>query len=466
MNTIQIALAMVFAGTGELHILQRLRMLHGKIGDNYDYGTHLSVHMSLGLLFLGGGRHTVSSKAPGQLASLFLAFYPIWPRTSSDNQMHLQAYRHLWALAVEPRCLRVRDVDTDQHVHMPIKLHVTELSTASSSPDIVASKALSAPTLLPELSSIRDIRIDSVRYWPVHLDLTSQTSQLENLVDTQTLYVKRHAGRLDYTVDPRGIKGINSRSRLDTDTITSELGQTSLADERATLGLEGIVSSFSSDPHAVATLKYLAAPLTDPQISPSSRLFEAFSTSVLMETLSADKINIAPIHHHMFLASLWQQQEKNDSQATLVLRSLVFTLGFYTSLTWSNIFTPPEELESQSRMPLIDRSFVERIRLRLESQISEILDQEEHRRALVLYIKGKQITQDQIMTRLLVLLRCPPQKQLEELRSSITSTLSEMDKSADAVGVVITAVQQALQTILPFSAQRDHWRLAKLLVES
>lgn len=477
MNTILVALAMVFAGTGELHILQRLRLLHGLIGEHRDFGSHLAVHMSLGLLFLGGGRQTISSKAPGQLACLLVAFYPVWPRSSSDNQMHLQAFRHLWALAVEPRCLQVRDVDTDQLVHMPVRLHVTESSPASAPPDALAFKTLSAPTLIPELSSIRDIRIDSVRYWPVHLDLSTQTSQLQSLVENQTLYVKRHAGRLDYSVDPRGIKGINSRSGLDTETITSDVGHMFMVDDQAASSLEGIVASFSSDPHAVATLKYLAALGTSSPEEPSnaeetSRLFEVFASSVLMETLSADKIDVAPVYHHMFLAGTSprpdEAAERDAAQALLPLRALLFVLDFYTSLTWTKLFSPPE---AGARVPLIERAFVERTRLRLESELLSLLDSDENlQRQLKAYLKGEDTHVDAALARILGLLRCPKQDELQILRESVRSALSTdlgSDEGEDARSEKVqTAVQQTLQTVIPFSSPRDHWSLAQLVVNT
>ena len=84
-----------------------------------NYGSHMAVHIAIGLLFLGGGRLALAS-SPRAVAALLVAFFPKFPTHSSDNRYHLQvrlvnvrgtnsylytlqALRHLYVLAVEPR---------------------------------------------------------------------------------------------------------------------------------------------------------------------------------------------------------------------------------------------------------------------------------------------------------------------------------------------------------------------------
>ena len=55
-----LSLAMVMAGTGNLDVLRLCRYLRARVGPTYNsyvlYGSHMAISMSLGLLFLGGGR--------------------------------------------------------------------------------------------------------------------------------------------------------------------------------------------------------------------------------------------------------------------------------------------------------------------------------------------------------------------------------------------------------------------------
>lgn len=71
----------------------------------------MALHSALGLLFLGGGRYTIDT-SPAGVAALVVSLFPRYPRDTEDNRYHLQALRHMYVLAVQPRCLQARDVDT------------------------------------------------------------------------------------------------------------------------------------------------------------------------------------------------------------------------------------------------------------------------------------------------------------------------------------------------------------------
>lgn len=49
----------------------------------------MAIHMSIGLLFLGGGMYTLSTSNEA-VAALLCAFYPLFPCHMSDNRLHLQ----------------------------------------------------------------------------------------------------------------------------------------------------------------------------------------------------------------------------------------------------------------------------------------------------------------------------------------------------------------------------------------
>ena len=79
-------------------------MRSGSFSNVVTYGSHVATHMALGFLFLGGGRLSLGT-SPQAIAALICACYPKFPTHSNDNRYHLQALRHLYILAAEPRLL-------------------------------------------------------------------------------------------------------------------------------------------------------------------------------------------------------------------------------------------------------------------------------------------------------------------------------------------------------------------------
>ncbi|KAF2800814.1 negative regulator of mitosis [Melanomma pulvis-pyrius CBS 109.77] len=181
-DLIALSAATVMAGTGDLHVFRRLRGLHGRVGPETPYGSHLAAHMAFGVLFIAGGTHTFSTSNKA-IASLICAFYPLYPMDVQDSRAHLQAFRHFWVLAAEPRCLIVRDVDTGRATSMA----VTCLLKDSTSRDLVA------PCLLPELHTIARIETGDVAYWPTTLDFVNNPLHLITFRANQTIHVRRRS---------------------------------------------------------------------------------------------------------------------------------------------------------------------------------------------------------------------------------------------------------------------------------
>ncbi|MCJ1286157.1 Anaphase-promoting complex subunit 1 [Xylographa opegraphella] len=184
-DVVALAAASVMAGTGDLYIFRRLRLLHGRCDPDTSYGSHLATHLAIGVLFLAGGTHSFNTSNIA-LASLLCAFYPLFPTVVLDNKSHLQAFRHFWVLAAEPRCLTVRDADT----HRPISMQVVVTLRSG-----IAMSA-TAPCLLPELESIANISTDDPKYWRVTLDFAQNPAHLPAFKHYQSIYV-RHRGPYD-----------------------------------------------------------------------------------------------------------------------------------------------------------------------------------------------------------------------------------------------------------------------------
>lgn len=181
-DVVVLAAACVMAGTGDLLIFRRLRSLHGRTDADIPYGSHLAAHLAIGVLFLGGGTHTFGTSNLA-IASLLCAFYPLFPNTVLDNKSHLQAFRHFWVLATEPRCLVTRDADSYQPVSLPIRV------TLRTGKEL----AMTAPCLLPELETIAKIQTHDSEHWPITLDVSNNPTHLRAFKRHQSIYVRRRA---------------------------------------------------------------------------------------------------------------------------------------------------------------------------------------------------------------------------------------------------------------------------------
>lgn len=163
LDTIALATASVMAGSGDLLVMRRLRSLHGRTDKDTPFGSHLAAHMALGALFLAGGTRTFGTSNLA-IASLCIAFYPVFPNDVLDNRGHLQALRHLWVLAVEGRCLVAKDQADGSVIGGmtgTIRLKNGEVET------------LRIPGLIPELDTIARIEVKGEGFWDGVLDLSS-----------------------------------------------------------------------------------------------------------------------------------------------------------------------------------------------------------------------------------------------------------------------------------------------------
>lgn len=184
-DTVALAVACVMAGTGDLQVFRRLRALHGRSDAETPYGSHLAAHLAIGILFLGGGTHSFGASTIA-VASLLCAFYPLFPTSVLDNRSHLQAFRHFWVFATEPRCLVIRDIDTHRPLSLPVIIQVRNGRNHADLP-------MTAPCLLPDLETIETIETADPTYWQVFLNFAKTPQYLSAFKRHQTIYVRRRA---------------------------------------------------------------------------------------------------------------------------------------------------------------------------------------------------------------------------------------------------------------------------------
>jgi len=214
MDLVALACATVMAGTGDLVVLRRLRALHGRDDTNTTYGSHLAAHLAIGALFLGCGTATFGTSNLA-IAALIVAFYPLFPSNVQDNRSHLQAFRHFWVLATDPRCLVAKDLATGQPLNVPVLIHLrtgspsAAAALAAMKEDAVSKGQLApslgprpgepvtirrqTPCLLPPLDDVSKVTTDAgaMGFWNLTIDFENSPQLVEEFSRNQTLCLRR-----------------------------------------------------------------------------------------------------------------------------------------------------------------------------------------------------------------------------------------------------------------------------------
>ncbi|XP_025210775.1 anaphase-promoting complex subunit 1 [Theropithecus gelada] len=308
LSVVLLSLAMVMAGSGNLKVLQLCRFLHMKTGGEMNYGFHLAHHMALGLLFLGGGRYSLST-SNSSIAALLCALYPHFPAHSTDNRYHLQALRHLYVLAAEPRLLVPVDVDTNTPCYA--LLEVTYKGTQWYEQ---TKEELMAPTLLPELHLLKQIKVKGPRYWELLIDLSKGTQHLKSILSKDgVLYVKLRAGQLSYKEDPMGWQSLLAQ------TVANR-------NSEARAFKPETISAFTSDPALLSFADYFCKPTVN--MGQKQEILDLFS-SVLYECVTQETPEMLPAYIAMDQAI--RRLGRREMSETSELWQIKLVLEFFSS---------------------------------------------------------------------------------------------------------------------------------------
>nr|CAH7720171.1 unnamed protein product [Callosobruchus chinensis] len=198
LNVAILSASAVVAGSGNLEIMRLIRHLRRRIGVSNSpvvtYGSHVALHMALGLLFLGGGRYTLSN-SPASIAAMICAFYPKFPTHSNDNRYHLQAFRHLYVLAVEARLIIPKEIESDEICYANLRIVKLDGTVMN----------IKGPNIIPDLKTLAKVAVDDERYWPVVFERGRNWDLLQNIISsTGYIEVKQRAGCLSYLSDKFG----------------------------------------------------------------------------------------------------------------------------------------------------------------------------------------------------------------------------------------------------------------------
>jgi len=279
-----------------------------KTGGEMNYGFHLAHHMALGLLFLGGGRYSLST-SNSSIAALLCALYPHFPAHSTDNRYHLQALRHLYVLAAEPRLLVPVDVDTNMPCYA--LLEVTYKGTQWYEQ---TKEELMAPTLLPELHLLKQIKVKGPRYWELLIDLSKGTQHLKSILSKDgVLYVKLRAGQLSYKEDPMGWQSLLAQ------TVANR-------NSEARAFKPETISAFTSDPALLSFAEYFCKPTVN--MGQKQEILDLFS-SVLYECVTQETPEMLPAYIAMDQAM--RRLGRREMSETSELWQIKLVLEFFSS---------------------------------------------------------------------------------------------------------------------------------------
>lgn len=347
------------------------------------YGSHMTSHMALGMLFLGGGRHTFGT-SNAAVACLVASFYPRWPNGSGDTKGLLPVFRHLWALAVEPRCLIARDSDSGETVYIPVKIRVQE-------GNMVKTYQYTSPSLVPDLSRLLTISVDSPRYWPFYIDFTSQQTPrfARNILRNQTLWVKRRSGYLGYGEDPRGNRSIFAFIGFRVgDTAAMDFPNGSEAERKSVMtDLDQFITSFSVDTRTIGIADWLCHADAE---TPLEAQVLSYCQQSLLECLLHDKTTTFPTLMNIFQMRYGTSADGmiGTGAPTAVLRNLRF-LNMYYSHYHNRSFGGRMGKDRQLRPPLIRLSLLQSAINAMDDYVQTLREDPDFKAVLLAYLRGE-----------------------------------------------------------------------------
>ncbi|CAG2065836.1 unnamed protein product, partial [Timema podura] len=185
---------------------------------------------------------------------------------------HLQAFRHLYVLAVQPRLLVPRDIDAGNLCY--VHLNVVYLDTPHYKNH---SARLRAPCLLPELNKLKQLMLRR------GLILVSGISCKMLVIWT----VKQRIGCLSYMEDPQGFRSL--------------LAQTLTRDTAVSWSIPAeSISSFSSDPALVNFTQYFLKGFGLDGSSSVEQRHLHLLTMLVYKCVTQDKLSILPVWVTLF----------------------------------------------------------------------------------------------------------------------------------------------------------------------
>ncbi|GAB2272646.1 hypothetical protein Dimus_007470 [Dionaea muscipula] len=341
LHLVVLSLSVVMAGSGNLETFRFLKFLRNRnpADAQASYGMNMAVSLAIGFLFLGGGMRTFSTSSRA-VAALLITLYPRLPTGPNDNRCHLQAYRHMYVLATEARCIQTVDVDTGLPVYAPLEVTVKETEHHAETTFCEVT-----PCILPERANLKSVRVCGPRYWSQMIELVSEdkpwwcSGDKNHPFNSGILNIKRKVGACSYLDDPIGCQSLLSRAMHKAFSLTSTRTCISHG-ESASVRVHQLVSTFSSDPSLIA----FAQLCSDPSWNNRSDVdFQEFCLQVLFDCVSKDRAALLQVYLSLYttIRSMADQVKSeiiivNDSLSILNLK---LAMAYYEALLKGRLAT-------------------------------------------------------------------------------------------------------------------------------
>ncbi|CCH58926.1 hypothetical protein TBLA_0B00830 [Henningerozyma blattae CBS 6284] len=153
-----------------------------KIPIEHHYGKYMATNLALGFLFLGSGQYALKTSDVESIAYILLSVLPIYM-----PNYPLQELKHFWSMAVEPRCLVLRDVlsgDFINSVPVNISLHADGMKSTTS-------KTFYPPCLLPDIRKIASIKIDLEDYYPFEIQFSNDLKPVDYFKNGTVIHIQK-----------------------------------------------------------------------------------------------------------------------------------------------------------------------------------------------------------------------------------------------------------------------------------
>lgn len=171
-----------------------------------------------------------------------------------------------------------------------------------------------APTLLPELHLLKQIKVKGPRYWELLIDLSKGTQHLKSILSKDgVLYVKLRAGQLSYKEDPMGWQSLLAQ------TVANR-------NSEARAFKPETISAFTSDPALLSFAEYFCKPTVN--MGQKQEILDLFS-SVLYECVTQETPEMLPAYIAMDQAI--RRLGRREMSETSELWQIKLVLEFFSS---------------------------------------------------------------------------------------------------------------------------------------
>lgn len=368
LHLIVLSLSVIMAGSGHLQTFRLLRFLRSRnsADGHANYGIQMAVSLAIGFLFLGGGNRTFST-SNSSVAALLITLYPRLPTGANDNRCHIQAFRHLYVLATEARCVQTVDVDTGLPVYCPL-----EVTTRETEHYAETSFCEVTPCLLPERAALKTIRVCGPRYWSQVIELYPEdkpwwtSKDKNNPFSSGILFVKRKVAACSYVDDPVGCQSLLSRAMHKVFGLTSSTAcdpNTVHCNGPNSVTVDQLVSTFSSDPSLIAFAQLCCDHSWN---SRSDVDFQEFCLQVLFECVSKDRPALLQVYLSLY-TTIASMADQVTSGAVVFVDSL-FISSLRLALTYTEALLSGRL--STSRGGIVQSKFVWSLRKRVDELLS------------------------------------------------------------------------------------------------